>query len=369
MAGIYIHIPFCRHICNYCDFHHSASLLRMDEMVGALVDEIKSRAYFLGRRAVVETIYFGGGTPSVLSPSQVGLLIDTCREVWGPQAGSREITLEANPEDLTYDYLSALLKVGVNRLSVGIQSFEDEHLRLMNRHHSGLQAIEAVALARAAGFNNVTIDLIYGIPFMTQEQWGRNLDMAVESGADHISAYHLTIEPLTVFGKRGLSGVQDSVSEEHFAMLRHALLGAGYEHYEVSNFARPDKRSIHNSNYWSGVPYLGIGPSAHSYDGVDVRCWNPSSNKQYLDGATPDYETLTLADRVNEMVMTRLRTSDGIFIDRIDDKNLRERLINTAQKWIKLGQMKYVSDGRGERLFILPQYFLISDSVIADFFE
>lgn len=370
MAGIYIHIPFCRHICNYCDFHHSASLLRTDEMVSCLVEEIKRRANFLAPDAKVDTIYFGGGTPSVLSPNQIGLLLDTCRQIWGADAGSKETTLEANPEDLTSDYLSALQAIGINRLSIGIQSFDDEHLRLMNRRHSGGQAIEAVRSAVAAGFHNITIDLIYGLPFMTNNQWQNNLDKALELGVDHISAYHLTIEPHTVFGKQGLKGVDDSVSETHFRMLRKTLLGAGYEHYEVSNFAQPARRSIHNSNYWSGVPYLGVGPSAHSFNGADTRSWNPSSNKQYMEGAALQHETLTPRDHHNEMVMTRLRTSDGISLDSLpEDSLLLQEIMHTAEKWIKQGKMVINTTHTGRHLSILPQYFLISDSIIADFFE
>lgn len=369
MAGIYIHIPFCRQICNYCDFHHSASLLRVDEIVASLAQELRERVDFMPRDCEVETIYFGGGTPSILPPSQIGLLIDICCELWGPRARFREITLEANPEDLTEQYLSDLQKVGVNRLSIGIQSFDDEHLKLMNRRHSADQAQQAVELARKIGFDNITIDLMYGLPFMSPQQWSHNIQQAVELGVDHISAYHLTVEPRTVFGKRKLQGVDDGVSELHFAMLREALLQAGYEHYEVSNFAQPNKRSIHNSNYWMGVPYLGIGPSAHSFDGHQKRCWNPSSNKQYLEGVGAEYEILSPTDKRNEMVMTRLRTADGLHLNQIEDPSERERIISKAQSWINRGKMQLMEQDGDLRLFILPQYFLISDSVIADFFE
>lgn len=317
-------------------------------------------------RSPIDTIYFGGGTPSVLSPAQVGILLDTSKDIWGPTAGHQEITLEANPEDLTPTYLEALLKAGINRLSIGIQSFDNKHLALMNRRHTGAQAAQAVRMARAAGFANITVDLIYGLPFMSADQWRGNVERVVDLAVEHVSAYHLGIERRTVFGKRGLQEVTQEVSDEHFRVLQEVLLGGGYEHYEISNFARPGCRSIHNSGYWSGVPYLGIGPSAHSFDGVDLRCWNPSSNKQYLEGQGAECEKLSAKDRRNEMVMTRLRTADGIFVDKIEDQAFKARLLDSAQKWLDRGWMVLRADGW---LSILPEYFLVSDGVIADFFE
>ena len=350
---VYIHIPFCRKICNYCDFHHSASLLRVDEMVDAIERELRIRHDFI---ASTKTLYFGGGTPSVCSAQQLKRLIDTVRELWNVSQ-FEELTLEANPEDCTTDYLEALRALGVNRLSIGIQSFTDEHLEKMNRRHSSAQAVRAVRNAREVGFNNITIDLMYGLPFMTTEQWHSNLAQALELGVEHISAYHLTIEPNTIFGKRGLQAVDESISDEQFEMLHKTLTRSGYEHYEVSNFAREGFRALHNSGYWQGIPYLGVGASAHSFDGCDRREWNVISNKLYLEGAPRTQECLTEQDTHNEFLMTRLRTADGFsksdYEQRFDRKILPSQGLNIV----------------GDRVFIEAKDFLISDKIIASLFE
>lgn len=361
MASIYIHIPFCRHICHYCDFHHSASLLNVEAMVDAICMELDSRADFLGGQAV-QTLYFGGGTPSVCSAEQLGRIMDRAAAISDRKLWS-EVTLEANPEDLSPEYLGELRALGFNRLSIGIQSFHDDHLRLMNRHHMGVQAEQAVRDVQQAGFDNITIDLMYGLPFMSVEQWGQNLERAIALGVQHISAYHLGIEPHTVFGKRGLAPISEQDSAQHYGMLCSALQIAGFEHYEISNFALPGHHSRHNSSYWSGDSYLGVGPAAHSYDG-SCRVWNVSSNRQYLAGAAPQVEVLTPVDVFNETVMTALRTAHGLEVSRISSLEL-VGLLRCAKPHIAAGRLFY----DGTRLSVPESEFLISDSIIADLFQ
>lgn len=349
---LYVHIPFCRQICSYCDFHHSASLLRRDEMLRAIENEIRERQSYVSK---VRTLYFGGGTPSVCSVEQIGSIVELVQELWCVESFD-EVTLEANPEDLTPDYLAGLRSVGVDRLSIGIQSFCDEHLERMNRRHTGEQAVRAVRDAQAAGFQNITIDLIYGLPWLSEQQWQSNIERALTLGVQHISAYHLTIEPKTTLGKQRLQPVPDEVSERHFEILHRRLCEAGFEHYEVSNFALPGRRAVHNSGYWHGVPYLGVGPSAHSYDGSSHRHWNVSSNKLYLEGDRGEGETLTATDRHNEYLMTRLRTSDGFSVGEY------EELFST--KLVEV-QGLIVENGRAR---IAASDFLISDSIISSLF-
>lgn len=348
MSGVYVHIPFCRKICSYCDFYHTAALTALPTVVENIERELEQRHDYI---ATPDTLYFGGGTPSVLSGEQVLAMVEKVKMLW-QDVDLQEVTFEANPDDLTPDYINALRKAGINRLSIGIQSFDNEHLRLMNRRHTGEQAIRAVRDAQKAGFENITIDLIYGLPFMTAGQWQNNLDMALSLDIQHISAYHLTIEPLTVFGKQKMEPVEQDISQLHFDMLRKTLCSNGFEHYEVSNFAREGFRSLHNSNYWNGTPYLGVGPSAHSYNGTS-RQWNPNS----LKNQTPEMEILTPTDIRNEQIMTRLRTADGLLAT--------EQEIKRAAKFLNNGSM-ILENGL---LKILPEKFLISDYIISELFD
>lgn len=350
---IYIHIPFCRQICSYCDFHHTASLLRQDEILAAIEQELHQRHTYIDSP---KTIYFGGGTPSVCSIEQIKRLVDTVKELWKVDSFS-EVTLEANPEDLTLEYLQGLNQSGINRLSIGIQSFHEEHLTKMNRRHTAQRAIDAVRDAQKVGFDNITIDLIYGLPWMNIEQWHNNIRTALSLGVQHISAYHLTIEPRTLLAKRSTTPVEDTVSQQHFEILHHELTAAGYEHYEVSNFAKEGYRAIHNSGYWHSEPYLGVGPSAHSYNGSHERHWNVSSNKLYLEGNKGESETLTPQDIHNEYIMTRLRTSDGINLKEYNELFGRE-IPPTAGIVID-----------NEKARIEPCDFLISDSIIVSLFD
>jgi len=315
MAGIYFHIPFCRQACHYCDFHFSTQTKSMDEMVKALLRETQARAEYL-EGETVETIYFGGGTPSLLPTDDINRILDAVYTYY-PVSKDAEITLEANPDDLTYLKILELARSPVNRLSIGIQSFRDQDLRWMNRAHSASQADYAVKCSQDRGFNNITK--------MSDRDWLENIRKAVDLDVQHISAYSLTIEPKTVFGhqwaKQELHAVDDAASSGHFLTLVHELTRSGFQHYEVSNFCLPGMESKHNSAYWKGKKYVGVGPSAHSFNG-DSRQWNVSNNARYTQGwlnGTPHFEVEQLDQRtkLNEYLMTRLRTTWGVDLDYI----------------------------------------------------
>ncbi|MES2628568.1 MAG: radical SAM family heme chaperone HemW [Bacteroidota bacterium] len=324
MAGIYIHIPFCKKACHYCDFHFSTNLDNRAEMLKAILQEAKLRKDYLATKKV-NTIYFGGGTPSLLNRDEIKTVIDRMRELFEVTEDA-EITLEANPDDLTslavlQDYRSA----GINRLSIGIQSFYDEHLTWMNRAHNAAQAESSVKLAQEAGFDNITVDLIYGIPNMTNEQWLTNLDKALALNIQHLSAYCLTVEERTVLHKMMKEGkakeAPDDDVEWQVDTLVDKLEEKGIERYEISNFAIPGKESRHNSAYWEGAWYLGLGPSAHSFNGSS-REWNVSNNAIYIKQVAQgegiaDTEPIDETTAYNEYIMTRLRTSKGINLQEV----------------------------------------------------
>ncbi|MBP4142948.1 radical SAM family heme chaperone HemW [Flavobacterium sp. P4023] len=322
MSGIYIHIPFCKQACNYCDFHFSTSMKKKEEMVLALAKEIKLRKKECFDENI-ETIYFGGGTPSVLTSREINFLIDTVYENY-KVIGDPEITLEANPDDLSEDRILELSKSKINRLSIGIQSFYEEDLKMMNRAHNSVEATKCLHLATKY-FDNISIDLIYGIPGMSNEKWKDNIDKALSFGIPHISSYALTVEPKTALNKLIQTGKiaapNDEVAQEHFAILVEILESKGFIHYELSNFAKENYFSKNNSAYWLGKKYIGIGPSAHSYNGVS-RSWNVANNPIYLKSIQEDKlpnetEILSVTDRYNEYIMTGLRTVWGVSLDRI----------------------------------------------------
>src|SRR5690606_31556308 len=279
MAGIYIHIPFCKQACHYCDFHFSTNTTIREALVHALAAELRMQKDYLDGEAV-ETIYFGGGTPSILPIDELAFLLGQVRDTFTVTAGA-EVTLEANPDDLSAEYLRNLYAIGFNRLSIGIQSFDDRVLRFLNRAHTAIAATTAVAEACRAGFNNMSIDLIFAIPDVSAEEWKRNIHQALALGPEHISAYGLTIEARTVFGnwmaKGRLRPVDEALAAHQLEMLMDELRTAGFHQYEISNFARPGYESRHNSSYWKGRRYLGIGPGAHSYDLVS-RQYNVHNN-------------------------------------------------------------------------------------------
>ncbi len=374
MSGIYIHIPFCKQACNYCDFHFSTSMKKKDEMVLALTKEIQMRKKEF-ENEVIETIYFGGGTPSRLQIADLRLQIDSIYKNY-KVAENPEITLEANPDDLSEDYLIALSKIGINRLSIGIQSFFEDDLTLMNRAHNSEEAKKCLEIATQY-FDNISVDLIYGIPGMSNEKWKKNIETALSFGISHISSYALTVEPKTALSKLIQTGKiakpNDDLAQEHFQILVEILEKNGFIHYELSNFGKENYFSKNNSAYWLGKKYLGIGPSAHSYDGIS-RSWNVSNNAMYLksleENKLPnEIEILTKTDRYNEYIMTGLRTIWGVSLDRIENEfgsDYLDYLQKQAQKFIGDGLLsiensilkptpkgKFLTDGIASDLFMV----------------
>ncbi|MDR1169954.1 MAG: radical SAM family heme chaperone HemW [Prevotellaceae bacterium] len=375
MPGLYIHIPFCKQLCSYCDFYFSVSLARTAEMLNCMMKEMDIRAskgeQLYGTPEPC-TLYFGGGTPTVYRAGELKRLSEKAVSLFFPQSPS-EWTVEANPDDLTEDYLRQLAETGVNRLSIGIQSFIDRDLQAMRRRHSARQAAESVRRAKGAGFGNISIDLIYGFPGMSLKEWEYCLDRALELNVEHISAYHLSIESKTVLGKlrdRGeFSPVDDRLSDLQYKMLERKLQDAGYVHYEISNFALPGFFSRHNSAYWNRGQYIGIGPSAHSYDGKCTRKSNVANNIRYIEsisrGVVPEtVETLSEKDIYNESLITSLRTAHGLDLNTVPEI-FRAGFLKKAARYLNSGRMTYTG-----RYYAIPsQYFLISDSIISDFIE
>jgi oxygen-independent coproporphyrinogen III oxidase len=318
MSGIYIHIPFCKQACSYCDFHFSTNQKLQTDLTQALCTEIEVRGKELTTE--LDTIYFGGGSPSILTNTNLSM-------IFGALQGSfdlghvREITLESNPDDHSAAQLDFWKSLGINRLSIGIQSFIERDLILMNRAHNVNQAADCVANAKRAGFEKLTIDLIYGIPDQSLKEWGQNIKRAIDLNTDHISAYCLTIEEKTALDHQIKKGMvvekSDEAIEAEYHLLCKMLAAAGFDHYEISNFSKPGKAALHNSAYWSGTAYLGIGPSAHSFDGNNVRQWNISNNAAYTramqqNEPAVESETLSEVERFNEKLMTLLRTKSGL---------------------------------------------------------
>jgi len=317
MAGIYIHIPFCRKACNYCNFHFSTTHHQIEPMMEAIEKEIVLQKDYLSE--TIDTVYFGGGTPSILTIAQLAKLLNTLRTQFtiSPTA---EITLEANPDDINSSKLLEWKLMGINRLSIGVQSFDETDLLWMNRAHTATEASNCIQLAKEFGFNNITIDLIYGSPVLTDEAWKKNVDTALAFGIPHLSCYALTVEPKTALDKliqkKEVAAVDPDKQAHHFILLLEWLSAAGFEHYEISNFALPGHRSKHNSNYWQGKDYLGIGPSAHSFNGK-TRQWNVANNSLYLQSLAQntvpfEIEILSIEQQLNEYIMTSLRTLEGL---------------------------------------------------------
>ncbi|MCX2576053.1 radical SAM family heme chaperone HemW [Pedobacter sandarakinus] len=322
MPGIYVHIPFCKKACHYCDFHFSTSLQYADEMVNAICKEILMKKDRI--TGSLDSVYFGGGTPSILSLQALQKIFDTIDKAFSVNQDA-EITIEANPDDLTAAKLHELKQLPVNRFSIGIQSFYEEDLIWMNRAHNANEAESCIKRSQDAGFENLSIDLIYGFPLLTDEKWLNNIAKAITLQVPHISAYALTVEPRTALAhaikNKHQTPVSDQQSAGQFELLMAKLETAGFEHYEISNFAIPGHYAVHNTNYWRGIPYLGIGPSAHGFDGRN-RFMNPANNAAYLNSLSHDklpevIEELTNNDRFNEYMMTSLRTMWGIDLEKI----------------------------------------------------
>jgi oxygen-independent coproporphyrinogen III oxidase len=326
MSGIYIHIPFCKKACHYCNFHFSTQLHLLDPIVDAICKDIQLRQDFLAHKKL-STIYFGGGTPSLLSAAHLDKIINTIN-ICFDTTSVEEITIECNPDDLNKDNLKMYLTKGINRLSVGVQSFFDEDLTFMNRAHNANEAVQCLLLAKDLGFDNISIDLIYGSMTTTNDMWEQNLNKAIALDIPHISSYCLTVEEKTalhhmVKTKKVMPPDEEKASVQ-FEMLRSYLAHAGYDHYEISNFGKPGKWALHNTNYWRGTPYLGVGPSAHSYDGIK-RSWCIANNSLYVKSheqgtAYVEDEILTKDDQYNEYIMIGLRTIWGINTDELNSK-------------------------------------------------
>ena len=375
MAGIYIHIPFCRQACNYCNFHFSTSLHYKNDFVDALLKEIELQAeanYLKGQ--IIETIYFGGGTPSILQIDELEQIMQQLHQhfIIDPSA---EITLEANPDDVNDEKLKGWKQLGINRLSIGIQSLFEEDLRWMNRAHTAAEAKQVISKARAVGFDSFTVDLIYGTPGLTDEKWLFNLNWVLQQNINHLSCYALTVEEKTPLDKQIRQHQKQDVDPEQqsrqFLLLMDHLQQAGFEHYEISNFAKPGYRSKHNSSYWKGVHYLGLGPSAHSFNGSS-RQWNVANNQLYIQSLkqgtiSVEKEELTATQQLNEYIMTGLRLMEGCDLNYISQKFGSDKSTQ-----LQTGAASYVSKGlvitTNDHLILTKEGKLFADSIASDLF-
>lgn len=372
MAGIYFHIPFCRQACLYCDFHFTTKLSKMDELVNALKAELRLRNDYLGNEKV-QTVYFGGGTPSLLSVKHLSSLLEEIHQLFPTQL--LETTLEANPDDLSAEKLQDWKSLGIDRLSLGIQSFQSEILKFYNRSHSADQAKNAIEISRKAGFDKFSFDLIYGFPHPDHTLWKKDLRIALEQDPGHLSAYSLTVEPKTALGNWTQKGKFQPADEdfvaEQFEWLQEQTEKAGYEQYEISNFGKPGHWALHNTNYWKGIPYLGIGPSAHSFDGKK-RAYNPASNPNYLKAMESGKNCLieeieSTEDRANERILTALRTSWGLNIDTFYQEfgiNLSDLKSKEIQKLAEAGWLLREKN----HLSLTKSGKLLADSIAAELF-
>jgi oxygen-independent coproporphyrinogen-3 oxidase len=376
LAGIYIHIPFCRQACHYCNFHFATSLHYKQELIAALLIEIDlipfpspqvEKGDVNSERT--ETIYFGGGTPSLVEVDEIKLILNKIQKRFFVNENA-EITLEANPDDITEEKLIGWKEAGINRLSIGIQSFFEEDLIWMNRAHNAKQAFDNLQLAKKY-FDNISVDLIYGTPALSNEKWKQNVDTAIALNIPHLSCYALTVEPKTPLHKMIRQGQTENINpekqSEQFLLLMQWMEDAGYEHYEISNFAKQGWRSRHNSSYWSGKNYLGIGPSAHSFNGAE-RQWNISNNNLYTEsmnrGIIPfEKEELSAVQKLNEYIMTSLRTMEGLQLEGLDEA-AAGKLKAASSKFIDTGLMK----SEGHSLILTREGKLLADGIAADLF-
>jgi oxygen-independent coproporphyrinogen III oxidase len=372
MPGIYLHIPFCRKACTYCDFHFSTSTQSKERVLNAMLLELQQRAAEL--KGTVETIYFGGGTPSLLEPAEVARFMQDIRAC-SAVAPDAEVTLEANPDDITAERLAAWKELGITRLSLGTQSFREERLRFMGRAHTADQALRSIELIAKAGFASWTIDLIYGLPQMTLAEWDEQLSIALDHGMPHLSAYCLTVEAKTALAHQVAKGSvlmpEDSDQSAQFDRLMERMEQAGLVHYEISNFGLPGHFSRHNTSYWEGVHYLGIGPSAHSYDG-ETRRWNVANNMRYAKAMEAgesfwESETLTPAQRTNELLLTGLRTIAGVPLHKLEldalalNRSIYERQVANGLLVVQDGRLVLTKAGRHFADRIASDLFVSAD--------
>lgn len=378
MAGIYIHIPFCKQACHYCDFHFSTSLKNKEALLQGINKELEIQKDYLklDNNETIDTIYLGGGTPSLLSLEELTSLFETIYKFY-PVNPKAEVSLEANPDDLTRLKLKELSDTPVNRLSIGIQSFRDEDLKLMNRSHTAQEALKVVSDAQDVGFDNISIDLIYGTPTLSNENWSANLKTAFDLNVNHISAYCLTVEPKTALAhliKEGkIKNVEDQKSADQFEIMLKEMKNNNFEQYEISNFCKEKNYSKHNSNYWLKKHYLGVGPSAHSYDGAS-RQWNVSNNNKYIQGIEsykgkgPWYEreNLSLSQQYNEYILTTLRTIWGAELEHINSfgESFLAHLLKESQAYLQSGHIIK----KNSTLFLSDAGKIIADKITSDLF-
>jgi oxygen-independent coproporphyrinogen III oxidase len=373
LAGIYIHIPFCKQACHYCNFHFSTSLKQRKELVDALIKEIHLTNLF-SQNEIIETVYFGGGTPSILTIDELQLIFDALYKKFSINKDA-EITLEANPDDIVAGTLKAWQPIGINRLSIGIQSFLEEDLAWMNRAHTAAESIICIDEIIDAGYKNFSIDLIYGSPLLTNDNWKRNVEILINKKLPHISCYALTVEPRTALDKmitaKKTKGVDAEKQAQQFLLLMDWMQQAGYDHYEISNFAKPGMQSKHNSSYWQGKNYYGFGPSAHSFDGK-CRRWNIANNNLYIlslqnNMLSFEEEVLTETQQLNEYIMTSLRTMEGLDLDFVSKKfgtAIVNKLQTTSKKYIDSSKLK----NQNSKLILTNQGKLFADGIAADLF-
>jgi oxygen-independent coproporphyrinogen-3 oxidase len=373
MAGIYIHIPFCRQACHYCDFHFSTNLDNRAAMTAAIATELALQRNYLSGQ-VINTIYFGGGTPSLLSTEELRMIQSVIVENFEVMANA-EVTLEANPDDLTFQKLLDLRQAGFNRLSIGVQSFDNEVLQYLNRAHSADEAVKSINASRQAGFRNISLDLIYAIPGQHPDIWKQNIKQALLLSPEHISSYSLTIEKKTAFGnwyeKGKLIPVEDDAAAAQLELLVEELDQAGYEQYEVSNFSKPGFQSQHNSSYWRQQKYLGVGPGAHSYNG-DSRQFNVKNNSLYIQSLLVgkihfEHEILSHADRVNEYLLTTLRTSWGADLKFLSN-DLRCDIVKLSSAYIESLIKNELATIENNFLKLTRRGKLLADKISSDLF-
>lgn len=380
MSGVYIHIPFCKQACHYCNFHFSTSLKYKDDLIQSLIKEITITPFFIDANTqantanLVNTIYFGGGTPSILNADDLQLIFEALNKKF-IISGNAEITLEANPDDINIEKLGQWKKTGINRLSVGIQSFNEDELKWMNRAHNAADSSRCLEQIPGEGFTNFSVDLIYGSPLLMNDDWKRNVEIIIEKSVPHISCYALTVEPKTALEKmiqlHKKLPVDHEKQADQFLLLMNWMKQAGYEHYEISNYALPGMRSKHNSSYWSGETYYGFGPSAHSFDGKNRR-WNIANNALYIkalknNSIPSEEEALTAVQRLNEYIMTSLRTSEGLNLDKVTGNfgmYQKNELLKRSTKY--LIDKKLVSANNS--LILTNEGKLFADGIAADLF-
>jgi len=370
-SSLYFHIPYCKQACSYCDFHFSTSLKTKEDVLTQMHAEMKMRGLRTPWNSLqVKSLYFGGGTPSILSTEELAKLINSARHYFA-LAKKLEVTLDANPDDITAEKLEQWHEAGINRLSVGIQSFDDEELKACNRVHDSAGAHKALELIKASKIQNFSIDLIYGMVGSSLQSWYDNLAIAARYNPNHISCYSLTVEPNTALAHQVSTGKVSLPDEDvvlaQFEYLRQWTHKHGYDHYELSNFCKPNQHSVHNRHYWSYEPYLGIGPGAHSFDGKH-RFWNVSNNSRYSKNEAPEVEELTITEQINERLMVRLRTAEGFRYQRDLPKDIpiavKNQLLGNVEAAMSRGDLFPLPDGYK----ILPEKWMRSDQIIANLF-